>query len=1178
MAAVTAPKDEQSQSLQFATLADAHPGDETRTGPAASSANIEQAPAPTNEQAVTEAPALAGAAPENSATEVIQQISSPALLEPEVLTLVDPSVEYPQLTGNVAPTEAITPVERAEATDVKQHETRMPSILQTALQVPETLAAVAAPASPRIEKKVTVPGYEILGVLGQGGMGVVYKARHIRLNRIVALKMMLSGAHGSMEESNRFRSEAEAVASLKHPNVVQIYEIGEHEGMPFFSLEFVEGGSLAEKLNGAPQPPRQAAELSEKLARAMFVAHQAGIIHRDLKPANILLQSDGEPKITDFGLAKHLDTQSGQTRTGAVMGTPSYMAPEQAAGKTKELGPPADIYALGAILYDVLTGRPPFKGETVLATLLLVQSMEPLSPMRLQPSVPADLETICLKCLQKEPNKRYPTAQDLADDLRRFLEGRPIAARPIAAPERIIKWARRHPSTAALVAVSIGALLALGLGGLVFAQHERHRAEEAVTLRKQAEENARSAFEQEHLAQENEARANLERQRAEVNFKHARAAVDEMLTRVSQDDLAREPRMEKVRRDLLQKALRFYQRFVQEKSDDPQVRWETGRAQQRIGDIQEMLGQHDPAVRAYQAALAILGQLAAEYQQRPDFRQDLSVVHNNLGIVLQAAGQKDRAEEAYRRSLAEKEKLVADFPEVPAYRRELASSYNNRGILLQTRNQFHDAENAYRQAIALFTKLTSEVPDSTDYQQELARTYANLGVLLQINHRSPQAEDAYRQAVAVQSHLVALLPNVPEFQKEHGRSLFNLGVLLQLNGAPQKAEDVYRQAISIFMRLSSEFPSVPEYRHELAVSNNNLGNLYQDLRRPKAAEECWNQARALLTKLVEEVHGVPIYRQELARNHNELGIYLASTGNAQEAEAHWRQALALQSALVIEFPQEPAYRQELARSHGNLGILMAQRNQLDRAEEHYRKALDTLDDLATKFPAVAGYVEEWSVNQSNLANLLTAVGRTQEAEKCWRAMIARQEKLVGDFPKVASYERDLARTQGILAQNLVDRAQFGQARELLRSAVSHQAHIVSSVAPDRVSLEFLCSYHLSLAETEIALEDHAAASTTVTALLTVAPALWQKYHRAACVLATCARLADQDAKLSPEQRRQWSRAYGGQAVVVLRKAIANGYKDASFLKSNPGLDTLRSRDDFKELVGRLDESKAAKNR
>jgi len=220
MAAVTAPKDEQSQSLQFATLADAHPGDETRTGPAASSANIEQAPAPTNEQAVTEAPALAGAAPENSATEVIQQISSPALLEPEVLTLVDPSVEYPQLTGNVAPTEAITPVERAEATDVKQHETRMPSILQTALQVPETLAAVAAPASPRIEKKVTVPGYEILGVLGQGGMGVVYKARHIRLNRIVALKMMLSGAHGSMEESNRFRSEAEAVASLKHPNVV----------------------------------------------------------------------------------------------------------------------------------------------------------------------------------------------------------------------------------------------------------------------------------------------------------------------------------------------------------------------------------------------------------------------------------------------------------------------------------------------------------------------------------------------------------------------------------------------------------------------------------------------------------------------------------------------------------------------------------------------------------------------------------------------------------------------------------------------------------------------------------------------------------------------------------------------------------------------------------------------
>ena len=257
---------------------------------------------------------------------------------------------------------------------------------------------------------------------------------------------------------------------------------------------------------------------------------------------------------------------------------------------------------------------------------------------------------------------------------------------------------------------------------------------------------------------------------------------------------------------------------------------------------------------------------------------------------------------------------------------------------------------------------------------------------------------------------------------------------------------------------------------------------------------------------------------------------------------------------------------------------MAQRNQLDRAEEHYRKALDTLDDLATEFPAVAGYAEEWSVNQSNLANLLTAVGRKQEAEKCRRAMIARQEKLVGDFPKISTYERDLARTQSILAQNLVDRAQFAQARELLRSAVSHQAHILAPSAPDSASLESLCSYQLSLAETEIALDDHAAASTTVTALMTVAPVPWQKYHLAACVLATCARLADQDAKLSPEQRRQWNLAYGEQAVVVLRKAIANGYKDASFLKSNPGLDALRSRDDFKELVSRLDEAKAAKNR
>lgn len=313
-----------------------------------------------------------------------------------------------------------------------------------------------------------IPGYQILEELGRGGMGVVYKADQIGLKRVVAIKMILAGSNARREELDRFKIEGEAVARLQHPNIVQIYEIGEHDGLPFFSLEFCSGGSLAAKLAGKPVPPWEAAKLVESLARAMHVAHERGIVHRDLKPANVLLMSDGTPKITDFGLAKQLDAENGQTKSGMVMGTPSYMAPEQAAGKIKEVGPLVDVYALGAILYELLTGRPPFKGDTVHDTIQQVLNEEPSSPARYLPRLPRDLETICLKCLNKEAHRRYASAADLANDLQRFLEGKPILARPTAVWERTLKWSRRRPTQAALVAVStLAFVVVFAIAGLV---------------------------------------------------------------------------------------------------------------------------------------------------------------------------------------------------------------------------------------------------------------------------------------------------------------------------------------------------------------------------------------------------------------------------------------------------------------------------------------------------------------------------------------------------------------------------------------------------------------------------------------------------------------------------------------------------------------------------------------
>jgi serine/threonine protein kinase/WD40 repeat protein len=388
--------------------------------------------------------------------------------------------------------------------------------------------------------RLSVPGYEIISELGRGGMGVVYLARQLDLNRPVALKMILSGEHAGAAERDRFRREAEAVAALQHPNIVQIFEVGEANGRPYLAFEYVGGGSLASFLDGQPWPAKPAADLVEALARAVHFAHTRGVVHRDLKPANVLLgnaepgtrnaerktKADDPlfripssalrvPKITDFGLAKRVDPQSSwsdddsdrtapaaRTRTGAVVGTPSYLAPEQAAGKNRQIGPPTDIYALGAILYELLTGRPPFRGETPLDTVLQVMGDDPVPPSKLRAKLPRDLETICLKCLQKDPRKRYATAADLADDLHRFVSGEAIAARPVGQWERAAKWMNRHPAATVMGVTSALALLTLLVVSLYFNVQLREAADD---LEKQRA-GARDA----------QARAQLEKQAADA--------------------------------------------------------------------------------------------------------------------------------------------------------------------------------------------------------------------------------------------------------------------------------------------------------------------------------------------------------------------------------------------------------------------------------------------------------------------------------------------------------------------------------------------------------------------------------------------------------------------------------------------------------------------------------------
>ncbi|HMP04115.1 MAG TPA: serine/threonine-protein kinase, partial [Gemmatales bacterium] len=330
-----------------------------------------------------------------------------------------------------------------------------------------------------------IPGFEIEKELGRGGMGVVYMAKQTGLERTVALKMILKADFATTEQKLRFQIEAENAARVQHPNIVQVFEIGEHHGQPYFAQEFIDGGSLAEWLKSNRMAPAEAAAFVETLARAVHAAHQHGIIHRDLKPANVLLASsaresaDFTPKITDFGLAKRHDQTEDLTGSGAILGTPSYMSPEQAQGKTKYVCPPADQYSLGVIFYQLLTGQVPFKADTFPHLLMKIVDEEPTPPRTINPSIPLDLQVICLKCLEKDPLRRYDTTEVLAEDLRNFLDGKPITARPVGRLERTVKWCRRYPAVATLLVVStLAAIIASGLAWWAVAAERQAAANE----------------------------------------------------------------------------------------------------------------------------------------------------------------------------------------------------------------------------------------------------------------------------------------------------------------------------------------------------------------------------------------------------------------------------------------------------------------------------------------------------------------------------------------------------------------------------------------------------------------------------------------------------------------------------------------------------------------------------
>jgi serine/threonine-protein kinase len=1015
-----------------------------------------------------------------------------------------------------------------------------------------------------------IPDYEILGELGRGGMGVVYKARQVQLNRLVALKMVLSGGHAGPAEIARFRREAEAVARLQHPHIVQIHEVGEADGKPFFSLEYVDGGSLADKLDGTPWAASQAAPLVETLARAVHAAHQKGVIHRDLKPGNVLLTAEGQPKVTDFGLAKQLDSEKAQTQSGAIVGTPSYMAPEQAGGKREELGPAADVYALGAILYELLTGRPPFRGETPLDTVIQVVSGEPVPPSRLQPKVSRELETICLKCLEKSPASRYSSALALAEDLARGRAGEPILARPVGPVVRLGKLARRRPAVAGLLA----GLVAVVTTAFALIVWQLQRVEEQ---RRAANTNAAQARLNAAEAQGNAKRARHEaaaKARALAAEQKARrqafAALRSMTVEVVERKFAQGAALTTDDRAFLRGVIQQFDAFAQIQGDEADSRAVRAEGRLRVGSIRYTLGELKEAEKDYEQALHIYQQLAADFPSRPEFRLALASSHNKRGLLLSDTGRFAEAEKDYDQALSIRKKLAADFPNQSEFRRKLASSHNNRGNLLRATGRLQDARKDYDQALSIQKRLAAEVPSRPEFREDLALSQNNRASLLRDMYRLKEAENDFDQAITIQKRLAADFPSRPEFGAALARSHSNRATLLRDAGRLAEAGKDYEQALRIYRELAADFPSHLEFRQGLARSHYSRGILLYATGWLQEGKKNWNEALAIYKRLAADFPSRPDFRQELARCHNARANLLSDRGRPKEAENDYDQAVRIYIQLAAEVPSRPEFRLELASSHNNRGNLLRATGRLQDAREDYDRALGIYKRLAAEFASRREFRQQMALSHNNRGDLLRATGRLQDARKDYDQALSIQKRLAAEVPNRPDVQNDLAGTCVNLAILNLQQGSWAAAKRLLLEGRPHHLAALKANPQHRTYRQFYHN-HLAVLTTAHAVlleqEDAVRTAESCRDLGWNAPA---DAYDAACFLSRCIPIVAQLVKLDDKQRKEAVQLYGDAAMKLLRQAVSKGYKDAVHMKKDTGLEPLRQREDFQKLIAELE--------
>jgi serine/threonine protein kinase len=958
------------------------------------------------------------------------------------------------------------------------------------------------PGSGANDSSEAVGEYRLVREIGRGGMGVVYEAEGPVPGLRVAVKVLPKAAALDGRQLQRFKNEAQTAALLQHPHIVPVLDVGCDGDVHFYVMPLIDGHSLAEVLDvlrrpkadstelnapssargmadnlasgrWAPPAPasaatrdlagsgtvvsngatsarlsgvpffRTVAHLGLQAAEALEQAHQSGILHRDIKPGNLLVDAQGHLWVADFGLAR-LPGENSLTLTGDVVGTLRYMSPEQALGKRALVDQRTDVYSLGVTLYELLTLRPAFRGRDRQELLRKIAMDDPVAPRQLNRAIPSALETILLKAIAKEPAERYATAQELADDLSRFLTGVPITARRPTLADRLSKWGRRHRR----LVITAAACCLLAVAGLVLS---------TVLITRERDEAHRRAAQ-------------------------AWQAADEMYTQYAQQVLHHQPYLEPVQREFLLKALGFFEDFAREHGSDPAARFETAKAARRVGDIRHTLGEHAAASQAYEQALTGLVALQTEYPDNLDYRTELAHCQtsrgsffrdtgrlagaadayqdahrlyeecaaaapgdanlregragslHNMGMVRQAQGKTREAEADYQQALAEFAALGREQPDVPAYQHALANAHNNLANLLRDSGRPKEALAAYRQADVGWQKLVTNFPGIPLYRQAQAASASGMGVVLAAQGRSEEAEKAHRRALALRQRLAGDFPRVPAYRQVLAASYNSLARLWAAAGKASESRAAYEQALALRQRLAEHFPTIPAYRQELADTLHGLGNLLMAIGKPGDAEQAQRAARELRQRLATEHPESAEARFDLLRSQRALAEVWQKLDRVSEAETACREALALGLRLTAEAPKMPAYRLELATTWNRLGLLLQTTRHMEEAEKSHREAQVLRQQLADEFPNAPYYRFEVAVGQRYLGGSFQAAGRPREAEDAFRQALDIANRLVADVPKQAEYRWLLASCRQDLAELLTATGRTTEAEKELTQA------------------------------------------------------------------------------------------------------------------------------------------------